>query len=242
MFPIVIALTLTAVLIAVIAARFYYFGIKIARNLAQLTSPHEQHPTNPVSRILCLGDSMAYGVGVSDPAESLVGKIGRDFPNSEITNISKLGLTVRGATRLVSLRNPGKCDVILVMVGGMHAILPTSETRLRQDLTELSQVLRQISEKIIFLVPNHTGDMPLYHFPFKMMLNMRARVVRRVFFERCGSLGLIALDQHVDMLAHDMRRYYGRDKVHPNSAGYATWYRQFAPEFKKALGDLQKFR
>ncbi len=60
----------------------------IGADLVKSALAYEQHPDKPSMRILIAGDSTGVGIGAKVPRNTIAGRLGRDFPHADITNIS----------------------------------------------------------------------------------------------------------------------------------------------------------
>jgi lysophospholipase L1-like esterase len=54
----------------------------------------ENHPDDPARRILILGDSIWAGVGATDPADSMAGRLMADLPDALVVNKAESGAKI----------------------------------------------------------------------------------------------------------------------------------------------------
>src|SRR6185369_5560071 len=147
---------LLILVLAIIVGRILFFarrGEKFVRG----TTVFSQHPDHPVERILCLGDSLTMGVGASTPEKSFVGHLVQDFPNADITNWSRSGITSGKLLEYVKTQKLDHYDLVIFQVGGMDVVKFTNLTKLRKTLTEFLTLLKPHSDKIVVISPNTTG-------------------------------------------------------------------------------------
>lgn len=231
MYDVILTLLLLLLLVAI---RFTYFGL-IAKFDGKKTVRFEQHPTNSNLRILCVGDSIGVGVGSSAPVNSLLGNIGRDFPSADITNYSINGVKTAELFNHTEEQDLKNYDLVIVMVGGMDVIKMTDLGELEVILQQFVSFLKRHTKKIVLIPPNNTGYLPLYHFPFREILNYRAQKVQKIFKEVGDTNSCNVIDESIDELLIDKNKYFSRDKSHPNDLGYAVWYSKMKKSFTNSI-------
>src|SRR3990167_7512215 len=174
--------------------------------------------------VLFVGVRIGVGVGSTTPTNSLVGNIGRDFSDIDITNYSKNGVRASDLFRHIKKQDLGRYDVIVVIVGGMDVIKMTSLDKLKSTLQQFVLFLAQHTKKIVLIPPNNTGSLPLYHFPLTQILNARVLKVQNIFKEVAKVNSCTLIDESISDLLADKKRYFSGDRSHPNDQGYALWY------------------
>lgn len=88
---------LSVLLLALILTYYIYpivKAIKISKEVQKNIVAYEQHPLSPKMRILVAGDSTGVGTGADSPDDSIAGRIGSDYPEADIVNISENGITL----------------------------------------------------------------------------------------------------------------------------------------------------
>ncbi len=220
----IVLLWIIAPIVLVEMFRLAYLMI-ITRAISHFPVPFSHHPAYATDSILVVGDSYAVGVGASVPETTFTGLLAKDFPLLDISNFSKNGITTGKLVKhLLNKEEFGRYNLAIVMVGGMDIINHTPLSRLELNLSSLLTILMRHCKKVILVIPGHTGLVPLYHWPFSGILNIRSRKVRRVFKHVAKEFGIDFLEEHSDLLLRDRNRYYAKDKHHPNDEGYRLMY------------------
>lgn len=219
-------LILAVTVILFTAGRFTFFGLR-AKFAAKKNNAYNQHPPNPSRKILCVGDSIAAGVGAKEPLNSIVGNIGKDFPTAEIINHSKSGAGISKLLKYLKTENLENYDLIFVIIGGMDIIQLKSLAKFKKNLQELILLLSKHSKKIIFLPPTNTGSLPLYYFPITQFLSRRSHKMQKIFQKICqDNQNCFTINADFSDLLKDKKTYFSADLSHPNDAGYTLWYQK----------------
>jgi lysophospholipase L1-like esterase len=204
----------------------------------QAITAYEQHPVNPKIHILITGDSTGHGTGASKPEESIAGRIGRDYPHADITNIAINGLKVAGlkdSLHTYFSNNPKiHYDLILFQIGGNDVTHFTNLANVGSDLDNCIQEASLFADHIILMSTGKVGNAPTFHFPITQIINIRTRKVRTILMKQAAQYQKVSYadmykEGKDDVFITDPDRYYAADKFHPSSDGYAIWYRYLKP-------------
>jgi len=104
------------------------------------TTAYEQLSSNSDMKILVLGDSTGVGTGAGNPKDSTAGRLGRDYPNADIENISQNGLRLDGAVqKLENIKNE-KFDLILIQIGANDITHFTKSKDTKERLSKLLNI------------------------------------------------------------------------------------------------------
>lgn len=212
--------------------RMVYYGV-YTKILGKRTNKYSSNPLNPKLRILFVGDSMGVGVGASKPSKSLIGCFAQDFPGAAIQNLCINGSTVGKEYKQLLKQELGQYDAVIFMGGGMDILFHTPVFKLRKTLENLFSFLSRKTNRIYVMMPNQTGTMPIYIFPFSFIINMRARKITKLYKNLVIRHNLIPIYDNVDVLRIDQKKYYSKDNAHPNDLGYQLWYEKLKPVFSE---------
>lgn len=206
-------------------------AIKISKEIEKDTVAYEQYPQNPSMKILVTGDSTAFGTGVSDMKESTAGRLGNDFPEATIQNISENGLKIEGLVeKIKSLPDSSSYDVILIQIGANDVTGVTSLKKVKEDLSQLMKLVTSKSERIIILTSGNIGLSPVFRAPLSQAITKRTLLVREIFLnevklhESVQYVDLFKVAEE-DIFLTDVDKYYASDYFHPSGDGYGIWYK-----------------
>lgn len=222
------------ILLSIIAIFIFYLiypisqAIKISDAMLAKTVRFEQHPPNPNKRILVAGDSTAIGVGAKHPNESIAGRLGKQFPEADITNLGKSGAKLKDLLPLLRGLDH-HYDLIVLQVGANDITHFTSFASIKQALTDILTLSQSISSKTIILSAGNVGKAPMFRWPLSMIFSYRTRAIRDIFMEEIAKSKTAAyVDLYTklanDPRAKDVKQYYASDQFHLSSYAYAIWY------------------
>lgn len=228
-----------ALLFAVLGYGFYVWrtiarSIDISLGLIKVAKPYEQHPASPSMRILVAGDSTAVGVG-SAPEFSIAGRIGKDEPNADITNIGVSGQRLEGLLIKLSTQKGNSYDLVVLQIGANDITGRTAYSDIQARLAQALTDARALAPKVVVMTSGDVGLAPVFKWPLSAYLSARTRAVRDIFItEASRHLGVTYVDLFAekkdDVFLTDIPRYYAPDFFHPSAEGYGVWYSQFAAQ------------
>jgi lysophospholipase L1-like esterase len=207
-------------------------GIRIYKGtkLADESSAYEVNDPQARKRILIVGDSTGVGTGADDPADSIAGRISREFPFVEIVNKSADGARAQDVLeQLNSLEDTG-FNMVLVQVGGNDILRFTDLNTLKTAVAEILHTAYQIAPDVIFMSTGNVGSSPAFFAPINWIYTDRTRKVRSIFLLISREKGVEYVDLFVekaqDPFLDDPKRYFAVDLLHPGSDGYGLWYEE----------------
>src|SRR5690242_1734264 len=118
-------------------------------------------PSAP-TKILVAGDSVAVGLGASQPEQSIAGLFGQDFPQADVTNVGVSGAETDGlVTQLAGLAGQHFSAVVLII--GANDVV--HGRNLRGSLIRLDRALqqaRELSDQVILMPEGNMGNAPIF--------------------------------------------------------------------------------
>ncbi len=183
-------------------------------------------------KILVAGDSTGVGTGADDSRYGTPGRLGNDFSEADIENISENGLKIEGLVKkLESLSSENHYDLILIQIGANDIVSLTPLKKVKEDLSLLMNLATEKGERIIVLTSGNIGLSPIFRSPLSEIISKRTLSVREIFMNE------IALHENVkyvdlfknaeeDIFLTDIDKYYASDYYHPSKDGYGVWYEE----------------
>ncbi len=207
----------------------HYLNIGIP--LASRAVRYEQHPADPTTRILVIGDSTAVGTGADRPEDSTAGLIGQDFPTSDITNLGVNGARLADLPDRFKVLGDDQFDIVLVQIGGNDVWHFTPFTQIEVSLTTVLKEADRVGKRVVIL---HGGDfatakaLPL---GTRWLFSWRSKKLRDLYLRITPEYGAHYVDLwHINGDQRDhATAFYAVDRFHPSSSGYADWYAQIKP-------------
>ena len=195
--------------------------------LVRQSEPLQQTPTQPVLRMLIVGDSTAVGTGAASSADSLAGLIAKDHPRLLIENRARDG--AKFADVVGQLNGAGRFDLVLVQAGGNDVIRLTGMDRLSLDVEAVARRAAELSDRVVLMPAGNVGNAPFFFAPLSWLMTQRAREMRRLVKAVASRTGATYVD-----LFHDRDddpfvkdpALNARDGLHPSSAGYRVWFQE----------------
>lgn len=184
---------------------------------------------NPGQQLLVVGDSTAVGTGSAAPADSIAGRIARDFPATAVLNLAKNGALTRAVPGQLNRVNADSFDLVLVQVGGNDALRFTGRAKLEKDIDQTLSLAADKGEHTLLISVGNLGNAPALPWPLSALYSRRSQMVRDVFVEAARRHGV----HYLDLIAQSGTdspfktqpdKYYSRDGLHPSGAGYGVWY------------------
>lgn len=206
------------------------FGVRVSRGLrlAQESEAYRQEPPGAVLRVLVVGDSTGVGTGSLDPAWSIAGRIGHDYPCAAVDNTADDGARIADViAQLDGLQATGY-RLVLVHAGGNDILRFTGLDEVRRASEEMLVKAGLKGGNVIFVSTGNVGNAPAFFWPLNSIYTERTRRVRSVFIEVARRLGVHYVDlfreREQDVFLRDRKRYFANDFLHPSAEGYALWY------------------
>ena len=236
------------ILVVLLALYFLYQGARFVYLLGKSFEISSQArvftamATQGAKRILIAGDSTAVGTGVSDPEDSIAGRLAHDFPEVHIDNIGQNGFTV-GQT-FASLQNSHEhYDLILIQVGGNNVLQLTSHDELVKEADMLLQKAKQLSKTVMLMPSGNVGLAPIFPRVMGEFFTARTRKVRAVLLQAAEKASITYIDLFAerghDPLLENPKKNFSADLLHPSSIGYGIWYEELRAQDGDALGAVR---
>ncbi len=209
---------------------------KLTMSAVIYPTPYEQRPTNSSMRILVAGDSTAVGVG-ADSKDSIAGRIGKDFPSADITNVGVSGLRLAGLKQKLASRGEATYDLVVLQIGANDITGRTSYADIQKTLGEVLHMADGVGKKVIVLTAGNVGAAPAFKWPLSWYMTARTRIVRQIFMTEVAkhpNATYIDLFEEAaeDTFSKDIKRYYAPDFFHPSGDGYGVWYTKLRLQLK----------
>lgn len=204
-------------------------AIKTSRIIQEHSVAYEQHPVKPTMRILIAGDSTGVGTGSSDPRYSIAGRIGSDFPQADIQNISENGLKLSELHEKLSKMGSQTYDLILFQIGANDVVGGTSLQKVKDELNTVLEYGEAHGDFVVVITAGNIGLSPVFKAPLSYLITLRTLKVREIFMQEISprsSTKYVDLfkEREYDVFSSDIHKYYAEDLFHPSSDGYAVWY------------------
>lgn len=223
----ILALAVLAVVVydAVILGR----AVLRSRSVSNAAVAFEQAPECASASLLIVGDSTAVGTGAEEAAQSIAGRIGRDFAATRIDNRAENGALTQAVRSQITRADRAGYDAVLIQVGGNDALRLTSRAGLETDIRAAIEAARARSPHVALMSTGDLGDAPAIPWPLSYLLRARALMVRDLFAEVARDTGANYVDLWLPAGAPNPfkrrpERYYAKDGLHPAGPGYEAWY------------------
>jgi len=230
-------LALIVLTIAFEAAWLFYY-IQIGNKVVQRSEKFERKNQGAEMRILVIGDSTAYGIGATNPKNSIAGRYAQRFENAEIINMGENGKrTIDVIEELQSLQNE-EFDLIQLHIGGNDIIRfrPYEETE--ESIKKVLMLASDIADNVIFVSTGNLGTVKLFPPGTRFLLEQRTRRLREIFIAESNKLDNVYYvdlfrEADEDPFAKDPEKYYTKDFLHPSDEGYADWFELISEKLDK---------
>lgn len=220
-------LLVTAIAVQIIVVRSL---ITRGEALRDMTTAYEQHPPQPTSYVLMLGDSSAVGVGASEPSKSVAGLYGADHPDADITNIAVSGAKVADLPEQLAMLDDQHYDLVFLHIGGNDIVRFTNIKKIEQGVRAIIATLRDRADRIVILHGGDVGTAKLLPAISRPIYTSRTYDVRERYRKIASEDEKVVyaniIDAYGDPVLIATGGYYANDYFHPSDAGYAVWYQQ----------------
>lgn len=235
----VFGITIFVVFLAYLIAINHRFLLTLTL-IAQAT-PYEQNGSG--ARVLVVGDSTGYGTGAATPSESVVGRLGSEFPDLAIENRSVNGDTIAEATERVRDLTT-EYDLILLQLGGNDILQQRPIESVERDIKTLYDALEENTEHIVMMSAGNVGAATAFS-------GEQAERYTQHSLAFHAALEYFAADRpdftyvnlyeppETDPFVAEPEIYLARDGLHPSSAGYGVWYRTARAAITEQLEQTQ---
>lgn len=177
---------------------------------------------------LLLGDSVALGLGASEPARTLAGQLSDEFSEVNVECRAQPGARGRDLRRQLSDAGRTRYAAIIISIGGNDIVRGTPVADFRHQLADALHDCRGRSRCVIVANCANLGGAPLFLWPVRLWLDARSRRFRRIMRALCPALGAqfvnYCMDPDDDIFRKSPERFYAPDRIHPSDYAYRLSY------------------
>lgn len=207
-----------------------YRSLRESKILIRMASRYKQHPTNATTRILIAGDSIGAGVGAIDSNQSIAGRIGKEFPQAEVVNISASGIRLKQLNAKIREIPAQRFQYVILLIGANDVTHFTKLIDVRSQIQTLLTYASSMSDHVIVMTSGNIGAAPIFRWPISILLSNRTREVRAIFMREVQNWPHASyVDLYKDAVDEpfntDIEKYYASDYFHPSADGYGLWYK-----------------
>jgi len=197
----------------------------------------------PALRMVWLGDSTAAGVGASDAAHAIPGRVAAALDRPvDVTSLAVSGDRVADVVadqlpELAALRP----DVVLVSIGANDVVHLTSRADFRSGYDQLVAAIPDGALLVLLGVPD-MGAPPRYLQPLRGIASFRGRQLDGVSVDVARDNDAVYVDiagETGPTTRSDTDRYLAADRYHPSDDGYALWADAVVDQLEPALVDRE---
>jgi lysophospholipase L1-like esterase len=204
---------------------------QIADRLEAQAEALENHPDDPDRRILILGDSIWAGVGATDPADSMAGRLITDLPGALLVNKAESGAQIadgRGQLAEAQAESEKPFDQIIIQLGANDIVYLSRVVTARDELEKLLKEAQIAADDVAYTVSGSIGFAPVFWQLLDWFYTKRTREYLRVFSAVAHDLDVEYIDLYRsrdnDPFYANPRKHYAADLFHPSGDGYGLWY------------------
>lgn len=180
---------------------------------------------------VALGDSVAQGIGASQPQKSYVGLLAQAISKKQSKTVRTINLSVSGATvrdaihsQLPKLQSFTSAASTIITVGiGANNMRNFSSEQFKHDMNRL---VRQLPKQAII------AEVPYFGGGRYRRLDKNVQIANGIIHEQAALYGLTVAPLYEVTKLRDSLLVYSADLFHPNDVGNKNW----ADAFKPALG------
>lgn len=216
----------TAVGLPLVAAAVLGVEIELARRAENLDEVELGHPDDGSTHAVWIGDSTAYGVGVTRGSEALPSLVA-DARDERVTNLAVSGATLSDVVDdqmpQVAARHP---DIVYVSVGANDVTHLTGRDSFRRDYARLLAGLPPGVPVVVLGVPD-MGAPPRLLQPLRAIAGLRGRqldgLVRAATRAHSDATYVDIAGPTGPPFRRDPDRFFAGDGYHPDADGYRLW-------------------
>lgn len=193
-------------------------------------------------RLAILGDSTAAGLGVSDRAETVAGRIATglaaDGRRVTVDSVAESGARAGGLNRQVSRAMSGRPHIAVILIGANDATHWTRLSSVERDLGAAVQRLRKANVLVVVGTCPDMGAARAFARPLRDLVGWRGRRVADVEIRGVQREGGVAIDlaaQTGPVFRADPATL-SKDLFHPSADGYRLWAAALLPAIRQSLG------
>lgn len=199
------------------------------------TTGYQRFLPNPDMSILVAGDSTAVGIGTTTNSASIAGRLAKEYPQADITNIGVNGAKLQDLqTKLEFQKERFKShpfDLIVLQIGANDITHFTSKADIKDQLDTVLGIASSMGSKVLLLTSGDVGRAPVFYWPLSSIYSIRTHTVRDIFIEEASKFPNVSyvdlyIDRENDPFEKDKSKYYSSDLFHVTDDGYGVWYSQ----------------
>ncbi len=234
----VLRLVMGALLVAMLlfAAQIIVLTVYLRKGAYNVT-PYAQENPMADRRILFLGDSTAVGTGADCHHHSVAGYFGKDYPQANITNISRNGLRLNELLQVWRPDAGDRYDLVIIQVGGNDILRFTPYEQIAIDLPQLLARAKSVADRVVILHSGNVGIAPVFIWPFNHIMTERTLRLRAIYQFQAKAYDAIYVDLFRNLADDPALKntpfFYGPDALHPGAGGYYKWYEQIQYALKE---------
>lgn len=190
------------------------------------------HHVQGAQKILIIGDSLAVGVGVTEPSLSLAGLIEKDL-HFDITNKGVSGYKIRDSLNIARTLGNEHYFCIFFHIGGNNVLRGVSKKKTIREATELLTIAKAHADNVIWCMSGDIGHAAMFAWPLSTFFSFRSGAFNDSFKALAKSMNVSYVDlfekAKCDLFLQKPKIYLSKDGLHPSDAGYALWYEKIKP-------------
>lgn len=221
-----VAVILVASVGAVRQTTRFYDRVNLGEDLAAAAQRYES-PVATDPRVLLVGDSIAYGVGVQDPLTSLAAQLDRALPDHSIMNRAEIGAAVADVE--LQLGTPADADVVLVIAGGNDVVRPSTD--IDNSVAQLESLLGQLAEDfnlVIYVPPVDFEFVEMIPGFSRSFFSDRSRRIRSGASAIAAGIDNVVVLDLGQLTRDEFARLQAADGFHLNETGSAALAEEIA--------------
>jgi len=215
-----LAVILVASVGAVRQTTRFYGRVNLGEDLAAAAQRYESQVASD-QRVLLVGDSIAYGVGVQDPLTSVAAQLDRALPDHTIRNRSEIGATVADVGRQIgSLED---ADVVVVVAGGNDVVRPSMA--IDKSVAQLESLLEQLAEDsdlVVYVPPVDFEFVEILPGFSRSFFSERSRRLRSGASAISTATDNVVVLELAELTGAEFARLQAADGFHLNETGSAA--------------------
>jgi lysophospholipase L1-like esterase len=225
-------------LIVVVASLFVFLIYEVARILVAserskpiIAETKKFERPQGIPQVLVIGDSTGFGTGATKAEDSVAGRLGADFPNTSVRNMSVNGLRMGGLLKMLTVISAEEhYALILLMIGGNDILRFTNTEDLERSTAGVLDEAKKHGDTVVFMSTGDIGNAPAFGPVLSYSYHLRSQSIRKVFIEESAKAKVVYVDLYepkgTDPFVLEPWVYHSGDGLHPSSAGYGVWYKK----------------
>lgn len=186
-------------------------------------------------KILVMGDSTAVGTGANNPANSVAGRLGKDFPNAQIINRAENGMkTEQLLGRLDEFLQDEKYDLVIIHIGANDVLRFNHMDKIKQNMDKIINKSLTRTHSLALFTSGNIGEAELIPWFARTVMSQRSKELRNFGLSLDSERDNVT---YVDLYYKEAdipdSQFYAEDKLHLSDKGYGFWYRELKAALKE---------